>query len=455
MALTPPQSPPQVSAYYGFARKMASQEQAIVAATKSAKASGMSQDQAINAALAIHQHVQHLIQSNSPSYQKDVAFGKNLYKQARKYTPLQKLKSGKYVLRTMVDGVPVIPPGMTGKQLDQFVEHTSAAMQERHAKTLVFISLSMPKTLLKRMFATAWKMKKWRNSTVFVLRGWPAEPQGLPIMLSKLIPLFPSIHDQPTVEVDPLQFTNHNVRKVPVILHEAHNGHWGAIVGDGYGLSSAIARIDHGKGSDHRVFGKLFPIIEPNLISAIDRRAKAYNWQAAEHRAMQTSMPLMSREFSGALPESPHTLNYAWNPSVVSSHSMRLPDGQVVVHKGDHINPLQVFLKYDPLANQQKFIVFDPLVHWQLRDAESWASTYANLTIMLAPFPTSTAAYRQLVQIFHRQLYATSPLLLSRIGVSRSPSLVSIMGDKLNVFVPHIPALSRPAYAQNQVSHHG
>lgn len=455
MAYLPPSSPPVVASYYGYAQKMAAQEQAIVAATKSAESSGMSKNAAINAALKLHHQVQHIISHKNAAYRKDLSFGKSLYKQARKYTPIEKLKSGKYVLRTMIDGVPVIPPGMTGKQLDQFVEHTSAAMQERHAKTLVFISLSMPKTILKRMFATAWKNHRWRNNTVFVLRGWPPKPDGLPVMLSHLIPLFPSVRDQPTVEVDPLQFTNHNVRKVPVVLHEMHNGHWGAIVGDGYGLSAAIHEIDRGKGSDHRVFGKLFRISEPNLITSIGRRAKAYDWKQAEHRAMATSMPLMSREFSGALQESPHTLNYIWSPSVVSTRAVKLPDGQPVVRAGQHINPLQVYLKYNPLADQQKFIVFDPQVHWQLVDAESWASTYRNVTIMLAPFPKSTTAYRHLVELFHKRLYATSPLLLSRIGVSRSPSLVSISGDNLQVLVPRIPPLSRPSFDQSAGDQHG
>lgn len=450
MAALPPSTQPSVSSYYGFAQGMAAREKAIVAATQSAESSGMSKNAAINAALHLHHQVEHMIRHPDKLYQKDLSFGKTLYKQARKYAPIEKLKSGKYVLRTMVDGVPVIPPGMTGEQLDQFVEHTSAAMQERHAKTLVFISLSMPKSILRRMFATAWKVKKWRNDTVFVLRGWPAEPQGLPIMLSKIVPLFPSVRDQPTVEVDPIQFTNHNVHKVPVILHEAPNGHWGAIVGDGYSLSGAIHQIDRGKGSDHRVFGKLFPIIEPNLITTIERRAKTYNWKAAEHRAVATSMPLMSREFSGALPESPRTLNYIWSPAVVASHNIKLPDGQYVVKAGQHVNPLQVYLKYNPLASQQKFIVFNPQVHWQLEDAESWASTYRDITVMVAPFPKSTAFYRRLTVLFHTRIYAASPLLLSRIGVSRSPSLVSISGDKLSVLVPRIPPLSRPAFEQHQ-----
>ncbi len=75
------------------------------------------------------------------------------------YVPYVQTRNAKYVLRTTVNGVPVIPPGMHGKQLEQFVDHKSMAIQQAHAKTLVFISMAMPKHILKKCLLLPGKLK--------------------------------------------------------------------------------------------------------------------------------------------------------------------------------------------------------------------------------------------------------------------------------------------------------
>ncbi|MBN6739635.1 conjugal transfer protein TraW [Acidithiobacillus sp. MC6.1] len=379
----------------------------------------------------------------SPAQKAGKVMGKQLYTEARKYFPIQKAPSGKYVLRNTVNGVPVIPPGMKGKQLDQFVEHTSAAIQERHAKTLVFISLSMPKILLKRMFAADWRFLKYRDHTVFVLRGWPAKPQGLPMMLGKLVALFPSPSKQPDVEVDPILFTGHHINRVPVILHEAPDGKWGAIAGDGYGFSAAIKRINHGKGSDTKVFGRTWKIKEPNLIKTIDQRAQKYPWKAEEHRALQRSMPLESQELAVSLPQSRKPLDYAWNPTIVASHTMRLPDGQALAYRGEKVNPLR-YMSAFPFGDAQRFVVFNPEEPWQVNQVQAWVGTYKDITLMATVLPTTPAAYKSLVERFHHPLYAANALLDARLGVRAVPSLVGIDGLRLRDIVPAIPRYAPP-----------
>lgn len=369
--------------------------------------------------------------------------GKNLYETARQYFPIQQEKSGKYLVRNTVHGVPVIPPGMTGKEMDEFVEHTSAAIQERHARTLVFISLSMPKRILRRMFATDWRTPKVRDHTVFFLRGWPATPTGLPKMLAKLVALFPKPSEQPTVEVDPLEFTGHHVNRVPVILHEAPDGKWGAIAGDGYGLAAAIHRIDQGKGSDTKVFGTTWKIAEPNLIRIIDARAQKYPWKREEHRALERSMPLESRELAVSLPQSRRPLDYLWDPAIVADQPLRLPDGQIVAQKGERVNPLR-YMGAFPFGAEQKFVVFDPEEPWQVNQVQSWVSTYRQITLMVTRLPTTRPAYRALVERFQHPVYAAGALLDARLGVRATPSLVGIDGLRLRVIVPAVPRYAPP-----------
>ncbi len=359
------------------------------------------------------------------------------------YVPYVQTRNAKYVLRTTVNGVPVIPPGMHGKQLEQFVDHKSMAIQQAHAKTLVFISMAMPKHILKKMFATAWKVKKLRASTVFVLRGWKASPTGLPLLLNQVVHLFISPRDQPNVEVNPTLFTGHHVYKVPVILHEAPNHHWGAMVGDGYGLLASIHRIDRGKGSLHKIYGRTWRIAEPNLVKTIDHRAKTYNWKAAEQQAADTRMALISQETAVHLPESRKPLLYLWDPAVRATRNISLPDGQVVAHVGQEVNPLA----YYPGSLQQHFIVFNPSEPWQVQDAEGWVSTYAKTTLMATRLPDTNHAYKALVEAFHQRVYALSAQLAARLGLKASPSLISINGHDLEIQVPAIPRLAPPPVA--------
>jgi len=378
-----------------------------------------------------HQELAH-----QKDYRADLRTGSRLYHLSQRYAPSAEWKNGRYVLRSTVHGIPVIPPGMTGKQLQEFVDHRAMAIQQRHAKTFVFISLSMPKALLRRYFATDWKDKKLLRSTIFVLRGWPSTPTGLPMTIEKLVSLFPSPKEQPTVEADPILFTEHRVNRVPVVIHETPAGKWGAIVGDGYTLLPAIHRIDEGKGSDHRVFGRTWKIIEPNLISTIERRAQNYPWQQAEHHAFQTRFQILSHEFWVDLPSSPKSLTYFWNPAVIADHTIVLPDGQVVVHKGQEINPL----RYTPPFLSQEFVIFNPDKKWQVDMVRSWLSTYRNVQLMVTHFPSTNRAFLKLKNTLHHGFFVDSPLLNSRLGVRYSPSLVRIKGYRLEVQVPAKPA---------------
>lgn len=381
--------------------------------------------------------------SRSAAYQKDKLVGKRLFKWVQRYHPYVEEKNGKYVMRTEVNGVPVIPPGMTGAQLQQFIDHKALAIQQKTATTLIFISLSMPKHILKRMFADAWDNKKLRTHSVFVFRGWPAKPDGLQILVSKIIRMFPSPKDQPTVEVNPTLFTGHRVTRVPVVLHEdPYTKKWGAIVGDGYGLDAAIQRINQGKGSDHKVFGRTWKIAEPNLIHLILRRARAYNWKAEEARARQRNLVAMSHQLAVHLPESRHPLNYLWDPAVVAGHNVVLPDGQEIAYRGERINPL----RYYPQELSQAYVLFNPKVRWQVQDVEGWLSVYRNLLLMATSLPSSPATLSRLDRKLNHFVFASSPLLAYRLGIRAVPALVTIDRYRLHIHVPAIPRLAPPKH---------
>jgi len=449
VAPIPVRHPPQLSAHaWAIARSIAERFNAYAGKSTSSTASAYrpnSQRLQHYRQLARHlaKHLQHV--SHTAAYRRDQSIGKRLWHWVQRYHPYVQVKNGRYVLRTEIGGVPVIPPGMTGAQLQEFLDHRSLEIQQHTATTLVFISLSMPKTVLRRMFADAWDNPYLRTHTIFVFRGWPPVPDGLQELVSRVIRLFPKPKDQPTVEIDPMLFTGHRVTRVPVVLHEIRGTHrWGAIVGDGYGLDAAIHRIDRGKGSNTKIFGRVWRIAEPNLIDVILQRARHYDWTAAEARARRQNLEVLSQQLAVHLPESTKPLNYLWDPAVVAQHNIVLPDGQTLAYAGERINPL----RYYPEEISRTYIIFNPAKRWQVQDVRGWLSVYRDPLLMATRLPARPAALRRLDQYLQHFVYATSPLLVSRLGVRATPALITIDHYRLHIQVPAIPRDAPP-----EVSH--
>ncbi|MBU2765018.1 conjugal transfer protein TraW [Acidithiobacillus ferrivorans] len=430
-------APVDIPSIYASAAKITANTRSITAEAKTALKSGISGASPIQAALAVTRSAKSMKHGYDGELSAAKRTDKNFYKTYKTYTPFEKTTSGKYLLRTTVNGVPVIPPGMSGKSLQEFVGHESMAIQEAHAKTLVFISLSMPDGVLRRMFANDVADKPLLHSTVFVLRGWQPKPTGLPDMDEKLIKLFPKNKEQPTIEVDPLLFTKHQVNRVPVVIHETPKGQWGAVVGAGYGLRSAVARIDHGKGSGTKVFGQIWKIAEPNLIDTIKQKAQHYNWEKHEETALKNNMVIMSKKLAVHLPESKKPLNYLWNPSVISNRTVSFPGVGTLVKRGAMINPL----RYYPTVIYQHFIIFNPAQPWQVKDALAWSSTYSDVVLMVTRLPTTEQSYKSLVTKFNQRILALGPLLAARLGVRAVPDLISVDHYRLRIQVPAIPLL--------------
>lgn len=371
--------------------------------------------------------------AQSPSYAAGQQLGKNFMREAGQYTAQLAAPNAKLFLRKDIHGVPVIPSNLKGKALQEYVGHTLMQEQESSAKTLVFISLDMPTELLRRWFATAWRDEAMRKSVVFVVRGWPSDPTGLPQTVQKINSLMLAPTKAANVEVNPTQFESHHITRVPVILHKAANGIWGGVIGDAYGLRGAIARIDKGKGNPPRTDGATWPIAEPDLVQVMEQRIRHYDFAAAAKKAQAAYWGKMASDALN-LPESDKTLNYLWNPSVVATQTLRLPNGEVLVKAGQEVNPLKT-----PLPWTQSYILFDPRHQWQVKAAQQWTAIYRNVVLMATAMPSTEAGYASMVKYMGQPVYQANDWVAGRLGVHAVPALVRVSGDRLSVVVPRAP----------------
>jgi conjugal transfer pilus assembly protein TraW len=362
--------------------------------------------------------------------------GKSIIEQyAQTYAAQSETPEAKAWLRTHVKGVPVVPPNLRGKAAEEYVDHTLMSKEERSAKTLVFISMDMPPTILRHWFAVVANNRKLFASTVFVLRGWPDSPTGLPDIIREVNRLMPSFTDTANVEINPLLFSSHKVNVVPVIIHQTPKGKWGSIVGDQYGIRQAIRVIDEGKGSPTHVFGHVWKIAEPNMVQVFQQKIKTFNWKAAEEKAKDNAWSRIRGRLQDPLPDSQRGRQYTFNPSVVANRTIRLPNGRVLVRKGQVVDPLTAF----PFPWTQSYIVFNPAEAWQVRQVEAWVSLYPNVVIMATQLPGSWTEENRLVHLFGRPVYGFYPHLAHRLGVVRVPSLVRPDGPVLSIIVPKKP----------------
>ena len=363
-----------------------------------------------------------------------------LQKYAKQYAPQSSTEAQEW-LRKRINGVPVVPANLHGKALQEYVDHTLMKKEEDSAKTLVFISMDMPHALLRRWFAEVADHKHLFETTVFVLRGWADNPEGLPDLVGEINRLMPSARKTANVEVNPILFTDHRVNLVPVIIHKPKNRLWGAIVGDGFGLRKAIAEIDAGKGSPTKIHGHIWKIVEPNMISVFEKKIKNFNWKKTIAEAKQRSWSQVAGRLGDPLPDSLRGKSYTYNPSVIATATVRLPSGQVLIQKGQKINPLTAF----PFPWTQSYVVFNPSQPWQVAQVRAWESLYPNMVIMASELPKTWASENRLVNILQHPVYGFYPALAIRLGIDRVPALIQPDHNVLFITVPREPLIKTGA----------
>ena len=341
--------------------------------------------------------------------------------------------NGAALLTDTLHGMPVLPPGMTLQQASQYVSHDWPRKREKTAHLFVLVSLGMPKAVLKNLFDQVASSPALQNETVFVLRGWGSEPQGFQRTVSELERLQPHGQYKAPVFVDPSWFESLHVTRVPAIV-VANTAHNGMILGDGLSLLDARNRIAHAVDLS-RAFGKTWAITEPDALKMIQDAARKVDLQKWQEKAKAGMWKNLAKN-APALPESAADMASTFDPSIIATRDVTLPDGRVVIHAGQRINPLDEPMPWGTL----RYIIFDAQKPWQVAQARQWARQYPNARILMAGPPTTERGWIDIEHAFGgTPVRLIEPLIAQRLGVTYAPAMVWPQGDVLKVFVKGVP----------------
>jgi conjugal transfer pilus assembly protein TraW len=337
------------------------------------------------------------------------------------------MPNARLALRNTIDGQPVIPPGMTLKQASMYVSHDWMAQHIAQARTLVFISMSMPRPIIRSILADIWNHPKLRSEAVVVVRGWQ--------LVQQLGSLQPSLEHQVNVAVDPTLFESYAIQRVPAVARQDAQGAWRVLYGDRDLPSAAVERLDQDKDAG-KVRGQTWPIAEPDLIAVMQERMKQYAWEKHAQQATDHFFAALPSR-APSLPESEKPLTLFHDPSVVVQHDIRLPDGRLVARAGQVLNPL--LDKAMPWSTWRA-IVFNATSPWEVRQAKAWAAQYPTARLMMTSPPGTQAGYVAIEKAFGRPVFLADPLVVQRLGVRFSPALIWPSGPQLQIDVAPIPA---------------
>jgi conjugal transfer pilus assembly protein TraW len=342
-------------------------------------------------------------------------------------------QNGRAFLTDTDNGMPVLPPGMTVKQASQYVSHDWPAKREKTAHLFILVSLGMPKAVLENLFRQVAASPVLRNETVFMLQGWKNVPQGFQDTVALTQSLQPAGPYHSPVLIDPTWFESLHINRVPAIV-VANTDHNGMIMGDGLSILDARSRIRVGKDLG-RTFGQTWRITEPDALKMIQDAAKKVDLSKWQDKARQSIWPDLAKK-APALPEVAQTVSTTFDPSVIATRDLTLPDGRIVVHAGQRINPLDQSMPWDTL----RFIVFDANKPWQIRQAQAWAKTYPNARILMAAPPDTEQGWITIEHAFGgTPVKLIEPFVAQRLGVRAAPSMVWPDGQVLRVFVQAHP----------------
>lgn len=320
---------------------------------------------------------------------------------------------------------PEVPAGWIDEDMAKIADQqgegfTESAPPPSPTKTVVFISLSMPDSTLKSLFAAA----REREDVLFVVRGWT--PPNFTRVLQKVRSLFPdpTLSDV-NVVIDPYPFRVYKVAHVPVFLHQRAGGDWHRLTGE-ITLDGAIEEID--KGNFNRVVGRTFKVVEPDVVEEFQKRADAYDWEKEKKRLIDKTLANAERGAPSVnLPRAERSREFWVDPSITLGSDVVAPDGRVAAKAGTQINPLAY------MAFSKSFVAFDPDDTRQVAIAKQWVRDNGPATLLATHLPPVEKGKPTLAQRMGQPVYSLSSALVERMGLVAVPSLVQQQGLVLHI----------------------
>lgn len=306
-------------------------------------------------------------------------------------------------------------------------ETTVPALNSTQPLWLLFASRSLSDRGLDELLEAA---AQTPNATV-VLRGIP-EGMTLGEGLKWIQCLAAKKKPIPYVILDPQLFRTYQITTVPTLIllkpstavNAPQPGQQLARVQGIYDPHWLHQQVASGSKGDFGVRGPVEAIQEPDLITVMQSRVMAIDWEQKKQAALSRFWQQPRFYELAAAPKKRHR---TLDPTVIVTETIKIPSGRVIAAKGSRINPLklrpftQALVVFDPLKpNQQQLIR-------QALPAIRQASKVQSITYIATRFDREAGwdGYQKITEQLQAPVYLLTPDILERFELQYTPSIVT------------------------------
>ena len=284
----------------------------------------------------------------------------------------------------------------------------------------IFVSFSMPEQQIVEALAYASEEK----ATV-VFRGIDAG-SDLGSFIKKVKSFGRRLKRAPDTVLDPILFRKYGIDAVPAIVEGLPGKQTKSVRGM---LNFAwLAKEEPG---DHGVRGNTHPVQEADFIEEMQRRMAQIDWKAQQEKSIQGYWQRHG-DFV-LLPEAGQDSVRRFDPSIVVTQDIRLPDGTLLAEKGKKINPQQI------LPMRTAYVFFDATLKGQVLKAKEIGREMGAQGKPVTYITSRMDADRgwehakELEGEFGMPVALLTRQLAERFEIKRLPSLVKGDGDMLSI----------------------
>ena len=305
----------------------------------------------------------------------------------------------------------------TGKMDLQSMRNQTKYPQDMYIYLL--LSMSVPADNIRAMMydmAFAYPEKQ----IVLVFQG--ALNNDVTAMVKYLYDFMPPDMSIPIV-IDPNIFNAFEPPGVPYYAIQVEPDDWRQVVGN-VPISQAIQYAEN-EGYDGTPVGRIYPIVEPNMLEEIYSAIKEIDWDEMRDNTVKKLKDKQPARVD--LPNATLTYSYLVDVSVVIEQDIVTHDDQIIIAQGEVINPL----KYLPLT--RRYIFIDATDETQIEILRFWRERHPMATAIATHLPDADT--RKVLHEEFGEIYQLDPLLAERFGLEKVPSIAYQHGEHLAVDV--------------------
>lgn len=324
---------------------------------------------------------------------------------------------------------------ITRKEAERPFQQDQRPAAEARAKSIcherrkyIFVSRSLGKSALKEIFKEA-----SANPDVTVLFQGVPKGQTINKGIVDVQKLAVSINPVPSVGLNPLIFQRQNVDVVPTTMILSP-GKWSGMKCEQKMLIRAegISSIEYverklklGEKGDLGTLGPVRSISEPNLMDVIKERIKHINWKKKEQYAANHAWDSVHNY---DLPPATKDRVFKIDPTVTAKKDIRDANGDIIVHKGQKVNPLDV-RPFDEVL-----IVFNPLREKEVQLTKEMVEKAQKEDVKIVPVLSQInkaegwKMYNRVQKEIHHRVFMLMPDLKEEFHITHTLSVVRASG---------------------------